>query len=126
MKSFAKRGKVIVISDPYRIKSGCSSVRGFGRAADGRTRKNVAPYDRLRTYGIHPIPWSTLHGPLFTLVADNLPEQECRSLIKELGEAGVLVVDGQSLHLPSCGGGYDDVDWSFTTETMLRVVKVSK
>ena len=90
------------------------------------TRKNVPPYDHLRTYGIHPVPWSTLHGPIFEHVIDELDEVSGRRLIKELAEAGFVVVGGQTVHLTNASSTYDDMEWSFRGRTMLRMVKVTK
>ena len=49
--------------------------------------------DGLRTYGLHPVPWATLHGPLFGRITSGLSEEDLRAMVVELGEAGVVIVE---------------------------------
>jgi len=92
----------------------------------GLRKIRQAPAARLRTWGLFPVPWPTLFGPLFEVdVADALEDEARRALVKELGEAGLVVIDQGNIYLPNLQTVVEQDIFDFNRRTMLKVLKAA-
>lgn len=92
----------------------------------GLRKIRQSPAARLRTWGLFPVPWAALFGPLFeTNVADALEDEARRALVKELGEAGLVVIDEGKIYLPNLQTLVEEEIFNFNSRSMLKVLKAA-